>query len=60
MTPKEFEIFKLGFYAGRNSAPRFARQNHTSEDDLKFWYEQLVNPGTFLNQEYMKNKVSEK
>ena len=35
MTPKEFEIFKLGFYAGRNSAPRFARQNHTSEDDLK-------------------------
>ena len=44
MTEKQFEVFKLGFYAGRNSRPN----KMTKEEQLQFWYEQFVNPGTFF------------
>lgn len=54
MTPKEFEIFKIGFYAGRNSRP----SKMTMQEQLDFWYKQFVNPGSFYNL-MNKNVVSE-
>lgn len=39
MDESQFKIFKLGFYAGRNSG---MKNKFQAEQDLDFWYKQFV------------------